>query len=266
METIQIYQTTGSNNDLCSMRSFKPFLVAVYDFWMSECIKANRRTPAEQARLTKMHITDYWGKYETQNGIDLQELAHVIYPDGSVSNLRKARYNFRKKFLAATQELSILVVDTNEENQDGPPFVFAGNPEVIDNRVYPKFSFPLIQRVKAPAIPSPLEVPVALYRPLKGTVPSLSFIVNRRLLVHWKMNVKRITTRTTIIPVHSFIAWFRLEDPKKWSSHKTLGWSDGLRMWADRMIRPAIEAYGLFSFDGLVRTESWEPSIQITKL
>lgn len=46
MELIKIFQTTGSNTDLLSMRTFKAFTVVVYDFWMSECIKANRRTPA----------------------------------------------------------------------------------------------------------------------------------------------------------------------------------------------------------------------------
>lgn len=266
METIKIFQTAGSNSDLLSMRTFKAFTVVVYDFWMSECIKANRRTSAEQAKMTKRHIADYWGKYAPKTGIDLQELAHQVYPDGVVSRIRDARCNFRKKFLAATKELSTLVVDTADENQEGPPFVFECNPDVIDNMIYPKFSYQLIQRVKAAAIPSPLDVPVVLYRPLGRTASPMSFIMNRRMLVHWKMNEKRLTSRTTIIPIRSFVSWFHLEDPKKWSSHKTSGWADGLRMWADRVIRPAIEAYGLFSFDGLVRARSHEQSIQITRL
>ena len=266
METVKIYQTVGSNRDLLSMRTFKSFTVAVYDFWMSECIKANRRTPAEQAKLTKRGIADYWGTYETKSGVDLQQMSHVIYPDGAVSTIRDARYNFRKQFLASTKYLSTLVVDTGEQDQDAPKYVFDVLPELIDGKLYPKFAFSLVQRIKAPSIPSPLEVPVVLYRPLRRTPSAMSFIMNRRLIVHWKMNVKRNTVRTTVIPQHEFIAWFHLEDPKKWSSHRNGGGKDGHQMWLDRLVRAPVEAYGLFSFDGLINTGSWEPSIQITKL
>ena len=271
METIKIFQTTGSNTDLLALKEYGCNMVAAYDLWASELIRANRRTRTEQAKLVKMNRADYWGKTEINNGFSLKDLTHTIYPDGSATRIRDARYNFKKRFLMDTDQLNELEVDT--ENEYGRTIALSSKYafESVDldedeGKLYPKFSLSMVQRIKAPSIPSPLEVPVVLYRPRMGRRDSaMGFITNRKLLVHWKMNVKD-GEKEALIPVHSYRAMMDLEAVGEWSTHKTRGRKDGLKMWAERLVKEPVEAYGLFKFGGLVQAGNDELSLKITKI
>lgn len=271
METIKIFQTTGSNTDLLALKEYGCNMVAAYDLWASELIRANRRTRAEQAKLVKMNRADYWGKIEIKNGFSLKDLTHTIYPEGSVSRIRDARYNFKKRFLEATKSLMELEVETEDAYGRmialSSKYAFEGmDVDEDEDKLYPKFSLSMVQRIKAESIPSPMEVPVVLYRPKRGRRDSvMGFIVNRKLLVHWKMNVKK-GEQDTLIPVHSYRAMMDIEAVRKWSTHKTRGRKDGLKMWAERMVKEPVEAYGLFRFGGLFQAGNNEWSIKITRL
>ena len=270
METIKIFQTTGSNTDLLALKEYGCNVVAAYDLWASELIRANRRTRAEQAKLVKMNRADYWGKTEINNGFSLKDLAHTIYPEGSVVNLKKARYNFKARFVTATKSLMELEVETEDEYGRtialSPKYVFEGmDVGEEEDKLYPKFSLSMVQRIKAESIPSPLEVPVVLYRPREGRSSAMGFIVNRKLLVHWKINVKK-GEQDTLIPLHSYRAMMDIEAVGKWSTHKTRGRKDGLKMWVERMVKEPVEAYGLFRVGGLFQAGNNEWSIKITKL
>lgn len=263
-QTIEIYQTSNSNRSLLGMlEQDSAFDVAVYDIWMSECIRVNRKAIYEQEDWHKKKQPAVWNKTTLKDGFDVRQLVHTVYPKGSVSKLNQARVMFKRKFLETTKKLSTYVYELNTGAE--VPYVFVDEPELRDNRLYPEFSHTMIYNTKVDKIPSPLYLPVELYRPLRGKGSPLSFIMNRKLFVHWRMNEKSNPT-TMLISLRSIKAMMQLESEENWCAHKERTWKDGFKMWTDRKLKQPIEAYGLFRFDGFGYDDEYGRMVRITRL
>lgn len=264
METIKIYQTSVSNRSLLSMSGQNSaFDVAVYDIWMSECIRINRKAVYEQEDCHKKKKPAVWNKTTLKDGFDVRQLVHTVYPKGSVADLKQARVRFKRKFLETTKKLSTYVYELN--NGTEIPYVFVDEPELRDNRLYPEFSNVMIYNTKVDKVPSPLHLPVELYRPLRGGGSPMSFIMNRKLFVHWRMNEKQEHS-TMLISLRSIRAMAQLEPYEDWCAHRERQWKDGFKMWTDRKLKQPIEAYGLFRFDGFGYDDEYGRMVRITKL
>lgn len=266
MQKILVSQTGPGDSYLLELLDYSPFQVAVYDLLMSELINMNRKTDYEQAKGYYKDSNDWWLKHSLDS-FDLRNLTHTIYPKDSVPNFIWARKRLKERFLVECQKLRDYVMEENGVDQ---PFILDDFTQVSSRYVSLSFSRPAVHRAACKAIPSPVEVPVVLYRPQNKVRSALSFVVNRRLMVHLKMNAKHMKGNTIRIPLYAAKAFLSIQDQAAWEASKEpRNHQSGLgsSRWLERAIRQPIEAYGLFRFDGLVRVgRDQEQTLLITRL
>lgn len=267
---IKVFQTPEGNRVFFQLKDEPLFLVIAYDVITSEFIKASRLFNGN-GPCTMQSGTGSFGDSRVVENFDLRKVIRGVYPDGSVSNVRKARLNFKKHFVDGLVQL-LQKTESWWLDSDMPttevPFLFSkengllvykNNTDIFDFSLFPT----AIYRLESKTVPSPADMPPVLYRPHRQCRTAKCFVYNRAMVLHFKMN-EPDGTRTTLIPLRSFPSWFQIPGPKNWRASKGR-WVDGEKMWLTEAIKKPLEAYKLFSVEGPIHNSDGELCIQITK-
>lgn len=229
METIQIYQTTKWTNYLLQQSTVLTVRQQiVLDLLMSVFFLRNTIAPEDRAKVIaskdysflKFHLT-----------VDLACIAKIVYPKGSVKRPWQARPRWIKRFVEEAQGLC----ETNDLLES-----LELNGTVLTFRL----RYSLVRPFYEIKMPSPLRIPVVLYRFPDSRVSPNAFIVNRALIRDRKMNHKN--TSSYGLKLRSLLYFIGLQRPSDWKKSND-PWVEGPSKWFHEYIKRAIEGYGLFT-------------------
>lgn len=274
METIKIYQTDIGNKHIFNFKSDPLFAVVTYDLIISEFIKVNRLFGPNQEWRPKSNSVDHWEDFFAD--FNLKQVVWDIYPVGSVTDLYKVRGNFKKRFLEGLEYLqtrtepqqdrygevhlmpSVFIDDVVQDRQ--AVYIHEDNRDLIDFNLSPLTTY----EVKSKVIPSPADMPAVLYRPHQQCRTARSFLYNRAMVLHFKMNEGH--SRYTLIPIKAFPTWWHIQRAEEWKVSENRRWKDGRKMWITEEIQKPLETYGLFSVDELTRNVDGVECLKIIKM
>lgn len=247
MDKIKIFQTAKTMAYIMQQAKVLPVRqLIVLDLLLSVFCVRNRVAPKERARA--IAAGDY-SFLKCWLDVDLKKLAHIIYPKGCYKHPWLARSRWIKSFADEAQKLCEVCEAIEEVALDGTVLAFKLNSRVV---------VPLYD-VK---MPSPLEVPVCLYRMPDSRISPNAFSVNKALICDRKMN--RGDQASYGIKLRSFLHFTGPESPLGWKDSE--GHSiDGQRMWFYRHVKRAVEGYKLFGVSiDLSKAVNLEHKIYIT--
>ena len=228
MDKIKIFQTAKTMAYIMQQAKVLPVRqLIVLDLLLSVFCVRNKVAPKERARA--IAAGDY-SFLKCWLDVDLKRLSHIIYPKGCCKRPWEARAGWIKSFAEEAKKLCEVCEAVDEVQLDGTVLAFKLNSGVV---------VPLYD-VK---MPSPLEVPVCLYRMPDSRISPNAFSVNKALICDRKMN--RNDQASYGIKLRSFLHFTGLESPLGWKRDESRK-IDGQRMWFYEYVKRAVEGYKLF--------------------
>lgn len=233
MSVIDIYQTAGSNKYLASCKALvEPIHQPVFDLLLSKLIKNNNLDRPKREHKIVTGESPGWGN---EIRLDLNSVAKILYPSGTSAKPardRRAWVANAHKSVAAILESGWLVDVWTDDDET----YFRVRQDVTDF-------------VATLGVPSPLSVPVELYRYRRlgsYALATHAFFVNRMLLVDLKMNSKKWTPDRTF-DVEWFCKIFHIPTPREWRHNASYKWAEGARNWTINCLKRNVEFYSVFS-------------------
>lgn len=246
--TIGIYQTNQTNAYLRSINGSIPAAWGpVLDIMLSVIVNRNM-LPREERKVVKARRIPARVAWScSQIAMDIAAVFHIIYPKGSIVKPARALRGYTATFTNTLDEMS----------SDSGFGLLESYDLLDDTQVCFHFNRDAISELSAVEIPSPLAVPVELYRFNRGLnwglVSPYSFISNRMLLADRKMNIRRRMAAEandgyTTFDLPYFTTMTGLPTYGTWSQHPDRR-LDGPVVWAERLVKRSVESYGLFQVD-----------------
>ena len=232
---MQVYQNAKSNtllnwvhNRLVELK--QSHLTMVADILMSQLIQHNAPKKDKKQAISKGSSNNIW---DYCLDIDVQELAEQVYPKGSVDSVKRYRQRWAEHFIKAC----IFLADNDLL------LVWA---DVKDGSTLRVQYHEAVRQCKAVSIPSPLNLPVQMYRFPRhaSSFPTYAFIIPRKLAVDEKMNPDKYKGDYISMEVDTFCNITGLPQPSEMrsSGHR---WPDGIKAWNTRVGR-SCEHFDLY--------------------
>lgn len=218
----------------------------VLDFLMSVFFRRNKVKPEDRAKV--IASKDY-SFMRACLDVDLARVAKLLYPKGSVKRPWRERLHWIQSFVEEAQGLCE-VCNLLE------------SAELEDTVLKFKLRYHLVCPFYTVKLPSPMWVPVVLYRFPDSRVSPNAFIVNRALIRDHKMNRK--DQQSYDLKLRSLLYFTGLQRPVAWKKSPDRR-TAGKVVWFNDHIKRAIEGYGLFTVAmDLSKNISTEHPVSIT--
>lgn len=247
METIEIFYTAKWSEYLLQQSGVLTVRQQiVLDFLMSVFFRRNIVKPEDRAKVIASKDYSFMRSWLE---VDLTHVAKRLYPKGSVKRTWEARATWVQSFVEEAQGLCEVCDLLESAELEGTVLRFK-------LRYYLVFPFYTVK------LPSPMRVPVVLYRFPDSRISPNAFIVNRALIRDRKMNRK--DQQSYDLKLRSLLYFTGLQRPDEWKKSPGRR-ADGPVMWFNDHIKRAIEGYGLFGVSmDLSKNISTEHMISIT--